>query len=117
MGDRPHMLSCNSLVRLCIIQSEVTFLRVGPVQEGVAAFLPRAQAGKCARQPAVFPMHACPGCLATYWLFFPTERCARVSRRFLAAELRAFFFFFNIISLLSTKAHLYLQKGNQFQQM
>ena len=93
MGDRPHVLSCNSLVRLCIIQSEVTFLRVGPVQEGVAAFLPRAETGKCARQPAVFPMHAYPGCLATYWLFFPTERCARVSRRFLAAELRAFFFF------------------------
>ena len=117
MGDRPHR-SCNSLVRLCIIQSEVTFLLVGPVQEGVAAFLPRAQAGKCARQPAAFPVHACPGCLAAYWLFFPIERCARVSRRFLAAEFRAFFFFFfNIISLLSTKVHLYLQKGNQFQQI
>ena len=115
MGDRPHR-SCNSLVRLCIIQSEVTFPLVGPVQEGVAAFLPRAQAGKCARQPAAFPVHACPGCLATYWLFFTIERCARVSRRFLAAEFRAFFFF-NIISLLSTKAHLYLQKGNQFQQI
>lgn len=79
------------------------FLGVVRVQEGVAAFMPRAPAGEGARQSAAFLMHPCPGCLTTQWLIFPTERCARVPRHFLAAEYKEFFFPFYYLIFLALK--------------
>lgn len=82
------------------------FLRVGRVREGVAAFLLRALASECARQRAAFLMHLNPGCLATYWLFFPTERSARVPRHFLAAEFREIFFLLKKKKIVALKESL-----------
>lgn len=79
------------------------------MQDGVAAFLLAALAGECARHWAAFPMPPSRGCLATYWLFFPTELSARLPRHFLAAEFKKKFFF-----LLEKKKKVALKESLSF---
>ena len=92
VGDWPYMLFCNSLARLCIIQSEVTFFELDESREALQPFCrgPRLASAPGSRLHFRWTPSLAPSPLTGFSFQLSG---ARVPRHFLAAEFRDLFFF------------------------